>query len=1051
MKKTKQPIIDEIKQVEKEIIELDEVISRPPDYMPTTHAEELRKTITDYIRQISGAIGKLLKLSGGYLCVKGGRVYFKDEIAPFACDQKDVDKVLGEQIKRIDYCMSYMAGKGVEIRYMAELGKSLNTLYSIYDNADKFNKKLTAAEKARAQMTKKEATALKAEKQAKIAALKTEMGRLDDELANIKSNFNFESPSMPQEFGGRFTMPLGLDKSGENALSWDSGVLYVDASNEKNANISAFLKAIIIRFLYSFPQASAQIMYCCSGLDDESNLFLTALMSRAGKEFFFREGRYYSTAADSYSAASASKIIEQLYKLCADDRTYLLSDSLKKNIAEYNKSNPDNVQAPVLAILRDYPYGYENTRELDYLFKSGERYGLYFVVVKSGEEKPFVDRKGVDCSPYSGLSVALEGGKLICDGEKYTPVSVSDKLLPELLAPLKKIKDMSRGTVSYDDVGFGKEKLEGSAVGNEISIPVGKVGNKIYSLDLAVASNRDSKPVSYMIIGRTGCGKSSIIDSLIINGSMKYSPDDLTFYLIDFKDGVSSAPYIGAARMPHIKLVAQKSRQEEAEIILKTVLKERERRNDRLFKKVGVSNIVDYNKLCEKHGQPHLPRIIVIIDEFQVMFNESSEAGDSGRTQRLAEHCNNIVKLGRSAGIHLIVASQSVTSKIMTSVGNEISGRFCFEVAEPSIAREVFSASRENADAVVRECTGRVGVAMVSPDSGATIQKVRASFHMNKMNEYAAKARERWSGYPINPTVVGDESPMYFENMPGRERLFDNAEAGAPFGVSYYDGQLEYFRFDRTQPTLAIVGDDEGIQTDHLISVTLHALKRGAKVLMIDESISRSLAAAFDGCPQIKQYTKKEYLDMLMEVKAEFERRADDIRAEHVPYFVIINGLDHIPAYKNNSSASKSAPLEVNDVGEDEMFDMSGFSLDAIMNDSSYGGEKMTVSGMDTLLQLLRDASDAGNFYIVFSVSPNAFPSRGYSDDVKLKLFHYKFVEKMQSISSAYRHKSMGADCGMNISLYSEQGQIFEKVRFFRYGDVRNSRKLIKEVLDHEN
>ena len=171
MKKTKQSIIDEIKQVEKEIIELDEVISRPPDYKPTTHAEELRKMIIDYFRQISGTIGKLIRLSGGYLCVKGGRVYFKDEIPPFDCDQNDVDGVLSEQIKRIDYCMSYMAARGVEVRYMAELGKSLNTLYSIYDNAEKFNKKLTAAEKARAQMTKKEATALKAEKQAKIAQI----------------------------------------------------------------------------------------------------------------------------------------------------------------------------------------------------------------------------------------------------------------------------------------------------------------------------------------------------------------------------------------------------------------------------------------------------------------------------------------------------------------------------------------------------------------------------------------------------------------------------------------------------------------------------------------------------------------------------------------------------------------------------------------------------------------------------------------------------------------------------------------------------------------
>lgn len=956
---------------------------------------DIKTEIKDYLKRVSGVMMKVIKLSEGLLSVSNGRVIFRDNIAPFPFDFDNGETVAKEQFTRIDYCLEYMSVNGIMPRYIAEIGKSLNTLYAIYDSEEKQD--------------------IKVKKSA----------------ASDLSKF-----VIPNDYRTDVSIPICLDEKRGSAVSWqpNEGVLSVSAVKEKSENVDSFIKSLIVRFLYSFPNANAQLMYCGRTIGDDINTFLTRMKNKVGDEFFYERTKYFGSSSDKY-LSDITDVFTRLYKLCAEDRTSLLSDSTASSLLEYNMKNPNNVQSPILVILRDYPTGFENCADLEYLLNFGKKYGVFITVINSlGNliKNSYSDETVPDPNQYADLIVNFENGKIKYKGIEFDSANIDDDKITELFDPLKQLKGKARGTVSYEDVGFGAEQLKSQEVTNEISIPVGKIEDKIYTMDFAVSS-KDSKPVAYMIIGKPGCGKSSIVDSLIINGSMKYSPDDLNFYLIDFKDGVSSAPYIGNAKMPHIKLVAQKSKQEEAEIILKTVLKEKSRRNG-IFIKNDCRDLVDYNKKADDIGEKHLPRIIVVIDEFQAIFKDD---GDADRSQRLSDYCKQIVKEARSAGIHLLITSQNADRNMMSCVGDFISGRFCFEVVNEEHAEVVLN--RENALKVKSECTGHTGVAMVSHDSGATAKKIRASYHFGKQNEYAEKVRKRWKNYKIDTVIVGDDSALNYKDIKGDKELYSDLTEGAPIGVSYYDHKTVYLPFDRSHSTLAVVGDSDGIQTDHLLSVMIYAMKRKAKILLVDESDSLMLNNIFDGYSNVEKFTGEEYLEMLSKANAELKRRIDNRRQQFEPYFVVIHSLHMIRDFTEDNRGGGAASVQGGYV-----------SLRAVPREAS--NNESTVSGQTTFLQMLKDSSLVNNFYICFSIKADAFPRRG-SNDVKMKIFHHAFDISMENIAERiYNHKKLGMSCNRNISLFSENQQPFEKVRFYQYGEDATALKTtVRKVIGNEN
>ncbi len=64
-----------------------------------------------------------------------------------------------------------------------------------------------------------------------------------------------------------------------------------------------------------------------------------------------------------------------------------------------------------------------------------------------------------------------------------------------------------------------------------------------------------------LIAGKTGSGKSTLLHALITNGALRYSPDELELYLIDFKKGVEFKVY-AAMELPHARVIAVESERE---------------------------------------------------------------------------------------------------------------------------------------------------------------------------------------------------------------------------------------------------------------------------------------------------------------------------------------------------------------------------------------------------------------------------------------------------------------------------------------------------------
>ncbi|MRI80809.1 hypothetical protein GIY11_02040 [Aerococcaceae bacterium DSM 109653] len=185
-----------------------------------------------------------------------------------------------------------------------------------------------------------------------------------------------------------------------------------------------------------------------------------------------------------------------------------------------------------------------------------------------------------------------------------------------------------------------------------------------------------------LIGGRTGSGKSVFLNNIIQNLLTEYAPWELDVYLADFKK-VELSRYVTKYKTPHINAVAATS--EIRYVIsmfeyLVSCMKARES----LFTYLGVQNLKEFrNKF-----QVVLPRVILIVDEFQQMFQES--------TFRESEHIKNlltsIAKLGRATGFHLLFASQDMSGALSSRVMANFKLRFSLP-ADSSVSSEILGNS----------------------------------------------------------------------------------------------------------------------------------------------------------------------------------------------------------------------------------------------------------------------------------------------------------------------------------------------------------------------
>lgn len=155
-----------------------------------------------------------------------------------------------------------------------------------------------------------------------------------------------------------------------------------------------------------------------------------------------------------------------------------------------------------------------------------------------------------------------------------------------------------------------------------------------------------------LIGGMIGSGKSNLLHVLIMQMALAYSPAEVAFYLVDFKEGVEFQAY---TRLPHARVVALESEREFGLSIVRRLHAEMEERGKR-FKALGagIDTLTAYRQhKTEPQIQP-LPRLVLVMDEFQKLFDE-----DDGLAREAGRLLEDIVRRGRVFGIHIILSSQS--------------------------------------------------------------------------------------------------------------------------------------------------------------------------------------------------------------------------------------------------------------------------------------------------------------------------------------------------------------------------------------------------------
>lgn len=193
-------------------------------------------------------------------------------------------------------------------------------------------------------------------------------------------------------------------------------------------------------------------------------------------------------------------------------------------------------------------------------------------------------------------------------------------------------------------------------------IPVGLCGNDIYNF--VFSSERDACS-SYMITGERGTIK-RLLDAIIINGSLKYTPGELSFRLYDVESGGMMELY-ESSRLPHITRIGSYIGEAEALHEMHSLYNVIKKRTE-LFKALSdkceteINNIYEYNsyaKAQEKGEFKRKKRIIVVLNGIRKILN--SPQADEGYVKQTCYLLESIAKRGSAVGVHLILTSTAFT------------------------------------------------------------------------------------------------------------------------------------------------------------------------------------------------------------------------------------------------------------------------------------------------------------------------------------------------------------------------------------------------------
>lgn len=439
----------------------------------------------------------------------------------------------------------------------------------------------------------------------------------------------FETPTIMEWMGGQ---------SGQNFV--------INYSNKSANKAEARLNQLVVDMLLSLPSRSINIHFVDLTFSAQAS-FLTRNLDEKIYGKLISSSNDWNHLKDSLREKMAKALEEY------------------GDVAKYNDSKNRVVVPYDVVVINDYQKCVNEMSDLDALFENGHKGGIYFILMNNLD---FKSDRDIDSL------MALKDFYQVLEAENFGNYSKDAfiRCTPILDNPIlakacfnyinegAELPQVAVTSVDYDKIlSKGFETIDKAMV-----IPVGSSENgELVDFTIDTVSH-----IHCFIIGQSGTGKSVFLHDVIIGAMAKYSPDELELYLMDFKiGGVELNRY---RNEKHVKalLVDNSDIQITLEILRDISNKMRER--GKQLRASGVSNIVEYNQV---NPTKKMPRIVFIADECHVMF-PTMNSKDTKLYREISEILQKIAKEGRSQGVHLVLATQTIAqAEISSEILNNIS------------------------------------------------------------------------------------------------------------------------------------------------------------------------------------------------------------------------------------------------------------------------------------------------------------------------------------------------------------------------------------------
>ncbi len=518
--------------------------------------------------------------------------------------------------------------------------------------------------------------------------------------------------------------------------------------------------------------------------------------------------------------ASDSREIENLVKsLMAEfsrrSNIYRSLDDVA-NVFEYNDNTPDNKHPMIVCMINNYPFGFEGINQsvisdIKTLMERGSDKGIFVVLCESEdssvykENTPMINPDEVKADVIEILDeLHFYNGK-----EFVTDITVDGFKPSTYWATLKEEMLTTSASVSLNKLleKFDERTSKLPHFSKGIKIPIGNCGGEWFDFDLKSCSTQNFA----LFTGNSGSGKSSFLHTLILSACYCYAPDELQFYLVDFKDKDNSPEFANYLQngennlfIPHIRYLSIKSKLESALDLLNKIeimISDRSKQMRKL--KVGVSDVSVYNSSQEvlSGKLPKIPQVYFIIDEYKTMLEGGADSSNSNNymiIDKISSKLQLILLRARAFGIGIFLSGQDIASGIRGTSLAQIASRISLNMGSDKPLREIFNFGDIGDSLYYSNLLIEKGNALVSTDGGNSFKLVRIAYSGKTGGEQqlniARRIREKYENNPAcNFTQVeaGSEElcPIIMEDAfeKGDFVSFDSFEEDKyylPLGVS---------------------------------------------------------------------------------------------------------------------------------------------------------------------------------------------------------------------------------------------------------------------------